>query len=227
MAAEPVAGLRYASTLYATTSFSIDVKMYDTAVHQISLYALDWDQSGRSERIDVLDAATGKTLDSRTISSFQNGVYLSWAVRGHVHVVVTALTGNAVVSGLFFDPAPRPRPRPCRRAPGTAVAFAGTDASTQGNWKGTAGGVFGGAIDNAGTATLLDVTVAGNQVGYGQGPPRASTTDGSGIENEAGAVLARRTPSWRAAPAATTSRTSASSAATTSWRPPARACRPG
>jgi hypothetical protein len=46
-------------------------------------------------------------LDSRTISGFQNGVYLVWNVRGHVLIRVTNLNpaSNAVVSGLFFSPA--------------------------------------------------------------------------------------------------------------------------
>ena len=39
---------------------------------------LDWDLSGRSERVDVVDPSTGTVLDSRTIPSFTGGVYLSW-----------------------------------------------------------------------------------------------------------------------------------------------------
>ena len=36
-----------------------------------------WDSGGaRAERIDVLDAATGAVLDTRTISNFSKGQYL-------------------------------------------------------------------------------------------------------------------------------------------------------
>jgi hypothetical protein len=54
----------------------------------------------------VIDPASGTVLDTRTISSFHNGIYLSWNVSGHVRFRVTCLSGaNAVVSGLFFDSA--------------------------------------------------------------------------------------------------------------------------
>jgi hypothetical protein len=66
---------------------------------------LDWDGIGRSERIDVLDAVTGKVLDSRTVAGFSGGEYLVWTLGGHVLVRLTNLAGNnAVLSGLFFGP---------------------------------------------------------------------------------------------------------------------------
>ena len=69
----------------------------------MSLYALDWDTTSRVERIDVIDPSTGTVLDTRTISSFQNGDYLTWNLKGHVQFRVTSTAGlNAVVSGLFF-----------------------------------------------------------------------------------------------------------------------------
>jgi hypothetical protein len=43
-------------------------------------------------------------LDSRTLSSFHNGTYLTWYLSGHVRLRFTKLAGaNAVLSGLFFD----------------------------------------------------------------------------------------------------------------------------
>jgi len=44
-------------------------------------------------------------LDTETVSSFSGGDYLQWAVSGNVVIKVTPLSGNAVISGLFFDPA--------------------------------------------------------------------------------------------------------------------------
>jgi hypothetical protein len=68
------------------------------------VYAVDWDQNGRAETVDVLDATSGAVLDHRSLSGFVNGAYLSWTVNGHVQLRVTQTTGpNAVVSGLFFD----------------------------------------------------------------------------------------------------------------------------
>ncbi|MDB5297759.1 MAG: cbhB, partial [Phycisphaerales bacterium] len=67
-------------------------------------YAVDWDDAGRSERFDVVDGYSGQVLDSRTISSFRDGVYLRWNVAGYVKVVVTRLAGpDVVVGGLFQD----------------------------------------------------------------------------------------------------------------------------
>jgi hypothetical protein len=57
-----------------------------------------------------------------------------WNLRGHVTVRVVSNAGvNAVVSGLFFGgSAPPPNPT-------ASAAFVGTDAATQGSWKGVYG----------------------------------------------------------------------------------------
>jgi uncharacterized repeat protein (TIGR01451 family) len=89
-------------------SFSIDVNLTDGKTHTLALYLLDWDGQGRSERVDVLDASTGQVLDTRTVSAFSGGTFLSWDLSGHVKFRVTSLAGpNAIVSGFFLaDPAP-------------------------------------------------------------------------------------------------------------------------
>ena len=56
----------------------MDINLTDGQSHRVSICALDWDLSGRSERVDVVDPSTGTVLDSRTIPSFTVGVYLSW-----------------------------------------------------------------------------------------------------------------------------------------------------
>jgi hypothetical protein len=100
-----------ASTWYSFTSFNINVGITDGKSHRVTIYALDWDllqgtNTPRNERIDVLDAATGAVLDSRTLSSFQ-GEYVSWTISGNVTIQVTNLTASntAVISGLFFGAA--------------------------------------------------------------------------------------------------------------------------
>jgi uncharacterized repeat protein (TIGR01451 family) len=95
---------RIASGWYSFTNMSIDVNLTDTNSHQVALYCLDWDGGGaRAERIDVLDAVSNAVLDTRTVSSFQNGQYLVWSLTGHVKLKITLTGGaNAVVSGLFF-----------------------------------------------------------------------------------------------------------------------------
>jgi hypothetical protein len=100
----PPAADRIAAAWYAANSFSIDLNLTG-GTHQVALYLLDYDGGGRQERIDVLDAVSGKLLDSRTVGGFQGGEYLVWDLSGRVLVRVTKLSGsNAVLSGLFFDP---------------------------------------------------------------------------------------------------------------------------
>jgi hypothetical protein len=97
---------RIASCWYTDPSptFSIDINLTDGVSHQVAIYGVDWDGWGRLQTIDVLDAATGAVLDSRTMSAFSQGQYLAWSVRGHVVLRLTnARYPNGVISGLFFD----------------------------------------------------------------------------------------------------------------------------
>ena len=98
---------------------------------------MDWDGygGGRSERIDVIDAGTGTTLDSRTLSNFGNGEYLVWNVTGSVTIMVTNLNpnSNALINGLFLGGTTT------ATTPPASVSFVGTDTTTEGNWKGTYG----------------------------------------------------------------------------------------
>ena len=94
---------RIAAAWYSNTNFSIDVNLTDGNIHPVALYFLDWDGYGpRVEQIQVMDAASGKVLDTRAISSFQWGQYLEWNISGHVTFNVSFTAGNAVVSGIFF-----------------------------------------------------------------------------------------------------------------------------
>ena len=53
-----------------------------------------------------LDAGSGAVLNSQTISSFEQGKYLVWTVKGHVTFRVTRVAGpNAIVMGIFFKTA--------------------------------------------------------------------------------------------------------------------------
>ncbi len=95
---------RLAACWYNNSPFSFDINITDGNSHQVGLYALDWDSGARAETIQVLDASTSAVLDSRSITSFVNGVYLLWNISGHVTITVTYSGGtNAVVSGVFFN----------------------------------------------------------------------------------------------------------------------------
>jgi hypothetical protein len=94
---------RIAAAWNASTSFTIDLNLTDGKAHRVALYLLDWDNAGRSERVDVIDPSTGKVLNSQTVSGFGNGKYLVWNITGHVQIKITRLAGpDAVLSGLFF-----------------------------------------------------------------------------------------------------------------------------
>ena len=94
---------RIAATWYSATNFSIDVNLIDGLAHLIALYSVDWDNSPRVQRVDVIDATSQTVLDSRTVSNFRQGEYLVWNLQGHVTFRVTNLgNANGVVSGIFF-----------------------------------------------------------------------------------------------------------------------------
>jgi hypothetical protein len=83
----------------------VDVNLTDGQTHDLELYFLDWDKVARSEIVTISNATTGALISTKTVSSFQSGAYLEWAVSGNVLFTITSTTGsNAVLSGLFFGP---------------------------------------------------------------------------------------------------------------------------
>ena len=96
-------------------------------------HAVDWDGLGRSQRVDILDAASLAVLDTRTMSNFQGGQSLTWSLTGRVKIRVTLTSGaNAVVSGLFFNASSGPSP--------ASAVFQSLDTTTQRS-HGSAGSV--------------------------------------------------------------------------------------
>src|SRR5262249_25902846 len=68
-----------------------------------SVYFLEWLIDTRVLAVEVRDGETDDILDQREVETFSQGKYYTWKVRGHVKVRITALAGNVVISGLFFD----------------------------------------------------------------------------------------------------------------------------
>lgn len=99
-------------------SYDLNCNFSDEAPHQVALYGLDWDKNGRSEDIQVVDAASGAILDTRDLSANVNGKYLLWNVSGHVifRVVNTSGWTNPALSGIFFDPIPASKPKEQKRS---------------------------------------------------------------------------------------------------------------
>ncbi len=97
---------RVAGCWYSAGTFTTDVNFTDGKAHRIAFYALDWDNNGRVQSVQVTDATTGAVLNSQNISAFSGGKYLVWEVKGRVKITFTRSSGaNSVISGVFFDPA--------------------------------------------------------------------------------------------------------------------------
>jgi hypothetical protein len=96
---------RIAACWYSPTSFQVDVNLSDGRPHGLELYFVDWDSTSRAEQVQISDAASGAVLSTQSISSFHNGLYLDYAVSGHIKITITRTGGaNAVLSGLFLGP---------------------------------------------------------------------------------------------------------------------------
>lgn len=123
---------RAADCWYGYTPFSLDFNFTDGGTHQTALYLLDWDRLGRSETIQISDATTGNILSTQTVSNFQNGTWLVYNLSGAVKITfINDGPVNAVVSGVFFDPAHA-------QAPAAATEIA-TNTTLGGDWRNTYG----------------------------------------------------------------------------------------
>ncbi len=145
----PGSSNRLAACWYSSTSFTVDVNITDGQTHDLELYFVDWDSTGRSEQVQISNAATGAVLSTQTISSFHNGLYLDYSVSGNILITITRTGGlNAVLSGLFLDP--------------TSTSGAATLPTT----GGPVGGAIPGSSGNpsATQITALDVTPATSQI---------------------------------------------------------------
>jgi hypothetical protein len=101
----PTSGGRLGAEWTGDHGFTLNLNITGGQSRRVSLYMLDWGPSGRSQRIDVLDAQSGESLDSQTLDNVGSGVYLTWAIRGSVKIRFTNLANghNTVLSGAFFD----------------------------------------------------------------------------------------------------------------------------
>jgi hypothetical protein len=157
---------------------SFNLNLNDGQVHEVSLYAVDFDNRGRSEEVQVIDPTTGNVLDTESIGHFQSGAYLTWNLSGNVVIKVTNLgPANAVISGLFFGGKPT----------STASAhFVGTNTTTQGSWRGTYGADgYDLALDTSAGNPKLPSYAALGITGAATWTWFANTTDVRALQNSA------------------------------------------
>jgi pimeloyl-ACP methyl ester carboxylesterase len=170
------ASTRIASTYYSSTSFTINVDLADGNMHKLSLYLLDWDGSARTETISILDAHSNAVLDTENYSSFHNGEYAIWNVQGDITIKVTKTGGaNAVVAGIFLDPAAAP----------VVAKYNGVNTTTQGTWTGDYG-ADGHLIANETAAPPPYATIS--LTGDSSYTWSASTTDPRALQTASGAT---------------------------------------
>ena len=175
-----IANDRIAATWYASPGFTIDVNLAAGASHQVALYAMDYDSMDRAARVDVVDAATGIVLDSRSFTNFTDGQYLVWTISGHVVLRVSGLNRiNTVASGIFFGPASGDTP-----PPSGAAQFVKVDPTTKGAWRAAYGAEgFLLAADGSQQASYGQVALTGQS----QYTWAASTADPRALQKSANA----------------------------------------
>ena len=100
--ATPSGSSRVAGCWYSPTEFTVNLNFIDGGTHKLSMYFMDWDRVGRSQNVQVFDAATGVLLDTRMISNFADGVYLSWNVKGSIRVKLSRVSGLNAVLMVFL-----------------------------------------------------------------------------------------------------------------------------
>jgi subtilisin family serine protease len=95
---------RIAGAWNSVDDFYFNLRFNDTATHRVSFYFVDYDRAGRQQKLEIIDMATGKVLDTRLISNFENGVYYTYNLSGNIRAKVTRLAGpNCVMSTILFD----------------------------------------------------------------------------------------------------------------------------
>ncbi len=140
-------------------SFAIDLDLPTDVFHQVSFYFVDWDtkpdQTGRANgrravKIDVRNAATGKSIALNLVNRYGEGCYATYRLAGKVRVVFQAASAvGGSLSGVFFDPLPATDPHRPNPKDVASAQFIAMDTSTGGNWTGKYGAdgyqVFGSA----------------------------------------------------------------------------------
>lgn len=90
----------------------LDVALKQPAEYQLALYFVDLDRKGRRQSVELFDLESRKLIaPTRLYANFAGGTYAVYQCRQSVRIRVNHIRGdNAVLGGLFFDPATPPRP---------------------------------------------------------------------------------------------------------------------
>lgn len=168
---------RLAAQLTAAGPITLDLDFTGTASHRVSLYQADLDGRAGKQTITLIDPDTGDVIATYTTGNLQTGEYQTFEINPptnsdgtlassyRVRMVITPSTGsNAVLNGLFFDPATT---NDAALVTPTQVAGV-TTTTTGGEWRDSYGS-NGAKIFGAGSTLGYGLTVTGGkQVVKGQ-----------------------------------------------------------
>lgn len=128
---------RFAACQFSGTTFNVDVTLPLGSTNRLAAYFME-PNGGREQQVDLIDIPTGTLLDSRTVNSLSNGVYLVWDVTGPVRLRCTRLAGaNAVLSGLFVGTAVGQAPSLRAQPPATQFVAVGGNLALGAGVNGT------------------------------------------------------------------------------------------
>lgn len=86
-------------------TMSLTIGIDGTRDYQVALYFVDWDDKGRSEAVEMMDAATlNLVAPVKVVKNHAGGVYLVYSYNRSVKFRLNKIRGELVtLSGIFFD----------------------------------------------------------------------------------------------------------------------------
>ena len=86
-----------------TMSFILNINR--TKDYQVALYLLDWDNHGRRQSVEMVDAKTlNMVAPVKIVPDFSGGKFMIYSYNKSVKFRIDQVRGdNAVLSGIFFD----------------------------------------------------------------------------------------------------------------------------
>ncbi len=88
-----------------------------THAYQVALYFVDWENKGRRQAVEMMDAATLNLIAPvNVVKNFSGGAYLVYTYNKSAKFRFNKIRGDVVsLSGIFFDPATALQPASQKR----------------------------------------------------------------------------------------------------------------
>lgn len=121
---------RNATSIFAAPDMTCTINSTAGHPYQVALYFVDWDNRGRDLAVEMFDAKSLNLIAPvEVVTNFYGGAYLVYAYTNSVKFRFDQIRGdNAVLSGIFFDPAPI-NTAPALTAIGNQYVYAGQTVS--------------------------------------------------------------------------------------------------